>query len=270
MQKKDISENDPIKVFYRISDKGTTEGTLPYASKFQCLENAIKEFGADFIFVIADNCSPQTVEFIKSKKLAFEETSLGNLDSFQYMIKEKILQEDDNTLVYLLEDDYLHRPGSKKIMLEGLSIADYVSLYDHPDQYFLHNNHGTILNFRKIRPCRLMFTKSSHWRVAGSTPMTFACRVGTLREDCPVFFKYRSKSKKRPKSFYVFTHLTRLRKINPLYYFLTKGSKNLLFIVLANYFRSKKRILVTSVPGYSSHCHENLESPVIDWSAIPD
>ena len=43
----------------------------------------------------------------------------------------------DQTIVYFLEDDYLHRAGWADILLEAFTLdqADYVTLFDHQDKY---------------------------------------------------------------------------------------------------------------------------------------
>jgi hypothetical protein len=83
----------------------------------------------------------------------------------------------DDTLIYFVEDDYLHLPSAPKLLQECSEIenADYITLYDHPDKYgpLYHNGEWTFI-FR---------TASSHWRWTISTCMTFAARVKTLKED---------------------------------------------------------------------------------------
>lgn len=41
------------------------------------------------------------------------------------------------TILYFVEDDYLHREGWIDVLLEGFQVpgADYVTLYDHRDKY---------------------------------------------------------------------------------------------------------------------------------------
>ena len=72
--------NPIVHVVYRVSDKGhnAQKLKLPNAEKRSCLLNAIEQFGRENIYVIADNCSQDFTDFIKSEGLAFEETHLGN------------------------------------------------------------------------------------------------------------------------------------------------------------------------------------------------
>ena len=58
------------------------------------------------------------------------------LNVLNYVVEQKY---DDNDIIYFLEDDYLHKAGWIDIMLEGFEYigADYYTLYDHPDKYYL-------------------------------------------------------------------------------------------------------------------------------------
>jgi hypothetical protein len=100
-----------LSVYYRISDKGNPKEKLSNGDRFSCLRNAVKEFGAESIHVICDNCSEQTLDFVRSfteHGITMEETSLGNSGSFIYMIDTIIKKLSPYDFVYLLEDDYLH------------------------------------------------------------------------------------------------------------------------------------------------------------------
>ncbi len=131
----------------------------------------------------------------------------------------------EDTPVYLCEDDYLHQPNARAVLLEGIQIADYVSGYDHPDKYMKHN----------IKPTHVHLTKSTHWREAESTTMTFMTRLKTLREDLPIYEKYCNTG-------YPYDHE--------------------MFLEL----ESRGRTLITSIPGVSTHAEIAWLSPLIKWT----
>jgi hypothetical protein len=93
------------------------------------------------------------------------------------MVESIIRDRSEDDSVYLLEDDYIHKPGSSLALSEGLLLADYVTLYDHPDKYRLAAESGNRFNHQKLHPTILYASPTSHWRETNSTTMTFACRV---------------------------------------------------------------------------------------------
>jgi hypothetical protein len=255
-----------LSVYYRISDKGRPKEKLPKGDKFSCLVNAIKEFGRENIIVIADNCIPETIEFIKKNSLQFEETSLGNSASFLYMVKMILQKHKPEDIVYLLEDDYLHRPGSRNIILEGLDIADYVSLYDHPDKYWLSSNGGNSFNYKKLYPTRLYLTKNTHWREINSTTMTFACKVQTLKTDFVIWEK--NTKTNIPDDFYAFLEITQKSFSNVILFFLLRR-KRIFFILFKNWiFHKKVKRLISPVPALATHTELTTLAPVINWNTI--
>lgn len=164
-----------MNTFYRISDAGYAFKQKPdYVTKTNCLRNFVKNFGDDGLNLIFDNCKNETItacmEIAPNAKVVG--TSLGNAGSFLYAL-DMALQLSDDEVVLFQEDDYIHRPGSRQALLEGIEIADFVSLYDHPDRYIIAN---TI-------PEYIFRTQSSHWRTIISNTMTFACKVETLRKS---------------------------------------------------------------------------------------
>lgn len=82
------------------------------------------------------------------------------------------LPPDD--IVVILEDDYAVAAGWEQAIKEGLQIADYVSLYDHPDKY--QSQYSSLVS-------RLWKTGQCHWRTTPSTTNSFACKVKTLEQD---------------------------------------------------------------------------------------
>ena len=156
--------------------------------------------------------------------------SFGKLLVFAYQQRDVWKSSD---IVYILEDDYVHRSGWPQIMREAFEDdqGDLVSLYDHLDRY--KPGAGA---------CRLSYTTSCHWRTAPSTTNTFALRFKTLLEDIPDHAKFveigiqQGHHPDQEK----FVHL----------------------------FRQKKRVLITSVPGYATHCEQAYLSPAADWRQI--
>lgn len=259
-----------LKVFYRISDKGRPKPKLEIATKIGCFENAVKEFGKENFIVIADNCNPETIEYFIDKGIKYEETSLGNCGSFQYMCQKIFDTLSDEQYVYLLEDDYIHLPGSKIKIEEGLMIADYVTLYDHPDKYeIFDDSHKTAnpLNLKFLRKVSLYKTKSSHWRETNSTTMTFATKVKTLKEDYSVWEKYTT-NRNVPFDFAGFLTLTEksFSAFKILY-----GAKHKLEakIVLKNWLKQRKtRLLISAIPASSTHAELAFLAPVVEWNSL--
>jgi len=135
-------------------------------------------------------------------------------------------QDDD--IIYILEDDYLHQPGWEKIMIEGIEDldSDYISLYDHLDKY---KDYPDLVS-------KIYVSQSCHWRTTPSTCNTYACKYSTLMKDFDIHM------------FYSINHHNGV------------SSDNSKFMHLGNMGRK----LITPIPGYSTHC--NLEmSPTVKW-----
>ena len=156
-------------------------------------------------------------------------------------------------------------------MIEGLEIADYVTLYDHSDQYLKYKfkrHDAAPLNRFDFHSWRIFLTPHSHWREAPSTTMTFAARVKTLKEDYNLWM---SNSDKSPWDFLSFIRLTKQRSISDIF----KMAPNLrmrkitLAMVLNNFawFR-KKRLLISALPGKSTHSERSWLSPLTDWTKV--
>tara|TARA_Y100000034_G_C6910429_1_gene424485 strand:+ start:4312 stop:4998 length:687 start_codon:yes stop_codon:yes gene_type:complete len=112
---------------------------------------------------------------IKRKKIF--ETSRGNAGILKFAME--VAAHDKaaaDVLAYFVEDDYLHQPKAPKLVEQGLEIADYVTLYDHPDKYMEGYYGGG--EWSQVRK-----TEDSHWRYTASTCMTFAAKLSTIRQD---------------------------------------------------------------------------------------
>jgi len=89
---------------------------------------------------------------------------------------------DDNDIIYMVEDDYLHLSGWPTALQNVYDVypsLNYVSLYDHPDKYSqryvgLHS--------------QIIISNYCHWRTVPSTCGTFAGRVKDFKQDKHIHF----------------------------------------------------------------------------------
>jgi hypothetical protein len=207
--------------------------------------NAVNVFGRENIHLFVDetNLVQNTREMVTSfdnsygfGKLTFY-TGGSSAQSWRY-VAEYAKQFDDEDVIYFLEDDYLHLNNSKEVLLEGIEIADYVSLYDHFDKYIPAIKGGNIFIDEDGGEVTKVFrTKSTHWKLTNSTTMTFATTRKQLIKDWNVW-----------DMFTVGSYPEDLRA----------------FITL----RDNGVSLITPIPGYSTHCIPEWASPGIDWEKI--
>lgn len=233
-----------MNIFYRISDVGYKKTKPEYITNENCLKNATQVFNVidNNWIVIADNTSDETNKMI-SKYIPTESIKFVNIQNgagtFNYALDMSLLL-DENNVVYFLENDYIHKSNSDVVLLEGINTGgDYVSLYDHPDKYipsdrggnpFIENDGGEIT--------KVYLTKSCHWKMTNSTTMTFASKVKTLKEDESTLRKWTNMGN-YPRDFDMFIEL-----------------------------REKGKVLLTPMPGYSTHGETAWLSPLTDWEKI--
>ena len=224
---------DPIKIYYRLSDKGRRHDKPDFINGQNCLRNFCQHFDPKSITVIADNCEEETIDMISAyiDKSQIIRTSLGNSGAFLFAAKKAIEENGGETIVYLVEDDYMHIKDSQTVLKEGISLADYVTLYDHPDKYLDGPNPYVKDGGEQTK---VLLTKSTHWKYTNSTTMTFATRVKTLREDLHILEKYCKE--KIPDDFHMFCELY-----------------------------SKKRRLVSPLPGRATHGQLPWLCPLVEW-----
>ena len=170
------------------------------------------------------------------KKIIRIQAGTGD-ESFQaqiHSISTMDLPEED--ILYICEDDYLHKSGWCDILREGLSkkvIPDttelsYITLYDHYDKYHFNDEYSKEVYSTLLS--HIFVSKSVHWRTIPSTTNTFAMKVKTFMDD-------------------IDTHM------------IYKNSDNEKFISL----EKTGRVLASCIPGWSTHCHKDFLSPCVSW-----
>ena len=194
-------------------------------------------------------------------------TANGNSGTCRYIFNEVINRYAPDDYLYLLEDDYLHLPGSRAALLEGLEIADYVTLYDHPDMYHPDGNGMNPFVHDDMPKSLIYLTAHSHWRSTVSTTMTFAAQVKTLLEDKDVFIKFCQG--KIPADFGIVIKLTGQDDLNEAKLFARTNHLNVAVLMIENFILgSKKRLLISPLPSLATHTEKNFLAPLIDWTKI--
>lgn len=234
-----------MKIIYRISDTGYNKVKPEYINNELCLKNAVEVFKDAEWIVIADNTSAETDTMIRKyvkmplvKHVTMLHVKVGHgAGTFNLGLDEAIKFDDEET-IYFLENDYLHKPGSYKILQEGFELgASFVSLYDHPDKYIDPSKGGNPYCQGGAEDTRVYLSKSTHWKITNSTTMTFAAKVSTLKRTEDILRKHTSST--HPNDFPMFLEL-----------------------------RQKNELLITPLPGMSTHGETAWLSPLTDWSKI--
>jgi hypothetical protein len=227
-----------MKIFYRISDGSYRKERYPRATKKGCLDNFLKHFPKEEIIIYADNVKEETFEWLQGYGCTLLRTNGGSSAAGFRIVLQDAIELPEDEVVYFVEDDYLHLPNSRDILLEGLERSHYVSLYDHIDKYIpasMGGNH--FIDDAGAEETRVFLTKSRHWKLTNSTTMTFASTVNVLQEDAPIWLSFTSGT--YPRDFDCFVEL-----------------------------RNKGRTLATPIPALSTHCEPRWAAPLIDWTEV--
>jgi hypothetical protein len=227
-------------IIYRISDAGYNKVKPDYIDNEKCLANAVNVFKDADWSIIADNVSEETNNMIQKYKSRnhINYVSVGHGAGTFNLALDEALNYDDNEIIYFIENDYLHKLESQKILEEGFNLgASFVSLYDHPDKYIDPDRGGNPYCRGGAEDTRVYLTDSCHWKITNSTTMTFAAKVSTLKRTEKILRKHTDTT--HPNDFNMFLEL-----------------------------REKNELLITPIPGYSTHGETDWLSPLTNWKKI--
>jgi hypothetical protein len=229
-----------MKIIYRISDSGYDKVKPHYINNENCFLNALSTFPIDNHewLVIADNVGEETKKMLENHVENIQYVSIGNGAETFNLALDEALKEPLSKVIYFLENDYLHKPNSDKIILEGLGLGfSFVSLYDHPDKYLSPSQGGNPYCEGGAENTRVYLTESTHWKITNSTTMTFAATVSTLIRTRETLRRHTQGN--HPEDFKMFLDLG-----------------------------SQRELLLTPIPSYSTHGETRWLSPLTDWSKL--
>lgn len=232
----------PIEIFVRHCHYSTVsvhKARFPHFNRERCLENLLStiedEEKINLTFFL-DTYHPMQEEHFLRKATSFPIIDFkagSEAASFLYML-EYVNQRkfSPDTIIYFLEDDYLHRHGWPKILREAFTLpkADYATLFDHKDKYFA-------AEYTDLKS-QIFHTASCHWRTTPSTTNTYAMRFQTLKRDID---HHRCFS-----------------------YGRTITADHQKFCKLSE----EGAVLISSIPGYSTHVEPEFASPCTDWEKM--
>lgn len=229
-----------IHVYYRLASRpaaGEKEKLLG-ADKEACLKNCIAVFGRDNLCVYGDRLDEDTKNVVHRSEARLIETDEGSGGGNFRAAAQNAMRLPEETFIYLVEDDFLHRPEAPQILIDGIELgAEYVTLYDHPDKYLAPTQGGNPLVRKGGEKTTLLCGKRCHWKITNSTVMTFATTAGQLRKDWKTFLRYCGG-----------------RYTDDYKLFRELG------------WRGRK--LLSSVPGFATHCESKWLSPLFNWSSL--
>ena len=225
-----------IRIFQRhcqFSSNSVNKQRPGWFDREAIFDSFVKTFTKDVVYKAFYDITSGRDHFIFNKNVYIIERESGTeAKSFTSVLKYVVEQDyEDSDIIYFVEDDYLHKDGWVDILLEGVNEigADYYTLYDHPDKYYLPM-------YEELQS-KIIATSSIHWRTTPSTTCTFACTFKTLKKYIDLHLKFCSGT--FTKDHQMFTELW------------SQGSN-----------------LVSCIPGYSTHVEANMLTPTINWNKL--
>ena len=233
-----FTKKTKVQVFVRTcfySDASAHKKRSPGFSHEGCIDNLIEtldETQAQVTFLLDTARQTGLPHFIsKHSRFPVVEISEGSeagafLKLLQYVEEQRF---DDETILYFVEDDYLHRPGWISVLKEAFTLPDvsYVTLYDHRDKYFFPQYEALT--------ARLFHTKTCHWRTTPSTTNTYAMKWKTLKRHIDIHRIF-SLNRKISADHEKFCRLS-----------------------------EEGATLISSLPGFASHMDPEYLSPCVNW-----
>ena len=224
---------------------------LSFFSLYQSLQGSSYQFT-----IIGDDLSQGLLDFFKE----FDDVKVDNakLGSAAKSLQKQIniaLNIPDNEWVYMCEDDYLHTTFAFKYISEFIENKSQHLQTSGKKKNYMNKIIGDLSNVPLIihtpdypdrydppwkRLSFIFLSKYCHWRQISNTTHTFLLESSTIKK----FEKHIKASAVGP------------------------SDSKLSAKVYGRFFFKNKALCVSPIKGLSSHMHEGVMTPLVDWELI--
>jgi hypothetical protein len=205
------------------------------------------------ITILGDRLSDEMKDFFQSYPVTLLNEELGNDKSIRRQI-EIALESDPNDWIYFVEDDYLHTPNAfkwiddfivnrksymstkrlaRQLRFIRLRIDDkplVIHTPDYPDRY----------KSKYLRFSLLFISKYCHWRQVTNTTFTYLMQGTTVRKYKEILLR---------------------SSIGADDGYLSRK-------LFAGFRFGGKALCVSPIPGVSTHMHDEVMTPLVDWEKM--
>ena len=208
------------------------------------------------ITIIGDDLSSELLDFFKT----FDDVIIDNdkLGSAAKSLQKQIdiaLNIPDDEWVYMCEDDYLHTPYAFQHLSEFINNKEQYIQTSGKKKNYINRIIGNLINIPIIiyppdypdryaphwkRLSFIFLSKYCHWRQISNTTHTFLLESSTIKK----FEKYIKASAVGP------------------------SDAKLSGKVYGRLFFKNKALCISPIRGLSSHMHEGVMTPLVDWKEI--
>lgn len=189
-----------LRIIYRFTSVVSIPGVplIDAVSPRDLLSNFIDVFGTATMTVIAENATRSDRDWISSKVTTdILETNYG--DDWQtstFLMAISLCQAlPDNQMVYIVDGSFLHTTSARKVMMNGLKLAAYVTGYDDPNKYVntgVLSDTGTVggaVIWNASEATRIFCDGEWHYKKTSDTVLCIMSRAKTFKHDSEVFQK---------------------------------------------------------------------------------
>jgi hypothetical protein len=220
-----------IHIFYRqYNILGSQKGRPKFFDFEKCfvnLLNTIEGKNVDLHVVMDGRPETNFVNKYKDKVTQFHQIEAGKdqVSFFKTWEIAKNIETEDNDLIYFLENDYIHVDGWVD------KIIELFSTYNLPHYVSLYDNKDKyLLPMYDDLVSKIFITENHHWRTTASACGSFIVNKELFNLDYDINTS-------------------------------VEGDHNK-FMLLNE---QRNRMVITPIPGLSTHCVEGLMSPTINW-----